>query len=101
MAVSIAKVNSDGMWLNFWEASSKHINRYGKFHFDVGDDLAKFGLRPYDLTKPCRRFSSFCCKTTTHRCHILEFSGESHRFRQSHARQTDKLSSTASSQPVD
>jgi DNA replication protein DnaC len=37
----------------------------------------------------------------THRCHILEFSGESYRFRQSHAQQTDKLSSTASSQPVD
>jgi DNA replication protein DnaC len=35
----------------------------------------------------------------THRCHILEFSGESYRFRQSHARQTDKLSSRASSQP--
>ena len=24
----------------------KHINRYGKFRFDVGDDLAPTGLRP-------------------------------------------------------
>ena len=24
----------------------KHINRYGKFRFDVGDDLAPSGLRP-------------------------------------------------------
>ena len=24
----------------------KHINRYGKFRFDVGDDLAQSGLRP-------------------------------------------------------
>jgi hypothetical protein len=46
MAVSIAKVDTDGKWLNFWEASSKHINRYGKFHFDVGDDVDPSGLRP-------------------------------------------------------
>lgn len=37
----------------------------------------------------------------THRCHILEFSGESYRFRQSHTRQTGRLSSTASSQAVE
>jgi hypothetical protein len=24
----------------------KHINRYGKFRFDIGDDLALTGLRP-------------------------------------------------------
>lgn len=24
----------------------KHINRYGKFRFDIGDDLAPSGLRP-------------------------------------------------------
>ena len=27
-------------------ARSKHINRLGKFRFDVGDDLAQSGLRP-------------------------------------------------------
>lgn len=24
----------------------RHINRYGKFRFDVGDDIASTGLRP-------------------------------------------------------
>jgi hypothetical protein len=36
--------------LQLWEARyglvASYINRYGKFRFDLGDDLAPSGLRP-------------------------------------------------------
>jgi len=37
----------------------------------------------------------------THHCHILEFTGESHRFRQSHAQQVDQPYTPGSPQPTD
>jgi DNA replication protein DnaC len=37
------------------------------------------------------RLTSALLDRLTHRCHVLEFSGESYRFRQSLQRQTDSM----------
>jgi len=65
MVVSIVKVNTDGMWISSGKPAQSISTDMASFVSMSVTILRNLGYAHYDLNKPCRRFSSFCCKITT------------------------------------
>jgi hypothetical protein len=64
MVVSIAKVNTDGMWISSGKPAQSISTAMASFVSMSVTIWRNLDYVHYDLTKPCRKFSSFCCKIT-------------------------------------